>query len=153
MTSFVLLIFWWLTCYSLLNFNLGCFCDDCIMWNPCCLCIVKKSLWCCREIRLRTPGIQMIFASMSGVSHLVPYTLNQWNHMSFHLLPLGSINWIDTLATNDVNSSCQIFCKSWFTAWWTWNKMFSSGGVIVFAYLKNFPFDTSDGNCQWTACF
>ncbi len=41
LTSFdKLLIFWWLTCYSLSAIsNLGYFCDDCIMWNPCLVCV------------------------------------------------------------------------------------------------------------------
>ncbi len=71
----------------------------------------EEILWCCPQIRLRTPESKWCWSMSSKIVTSCAYT--RINHISFHLLPL-SINWIDTLAVNDVNSSCQIFCKIWF---------------------------------------
>ncbi len=82
--------------------NLGCFRDDLHNVETHALFVYREGnlLWCCPcQIRLRTLESKWCCIDVIRLSHLVPYALNQWNHMSFHLCRWSSINWIDTLAS------------------------------------------------------
>ncbi len=75
---------------------------------------------------------------------------------SFHLLPLSSINWIDTLAVTMLILSCQnlqnlILLLSDAR---TWNKECSNCGHCFAAISSKLPsFWYIWLNCQWTFCF
>ncbi len=114
-----------------------------------CLCIVKKSLWCCPcQIRLRTPGIKWY---LHRCHQLYILCLILWIMKScLHLLPLEQykLNWYSCV--NDVNSSCQIFCKSYLPRPDEPEIKNVSNCGAVFISSKT-SFDTSDENCQWTS--
>ncbi len=109
--SFPSYLWMWLTCYLSTHFQSWMLF---VMWlhnvKPMpCLCIVKKSLWCCPlSEHLRTPGIQMMLHHVKDC-HILCLIL--WINKIICLsifLPLEQykLNWY--FAVNDVNSSTNL---------------------------------------------
>ncbi len=102
--------------------------------NPCCLYILKslvilsplstfkslKSKWCCNSI------------SSNIVTFLMPYTLNQWNHMPYHVLLLEQYKQNPWLPFN-IYFSCQIVNFDLPMAL-TWNIQISTIALHIFKF-------------------
>ncbi len=140
----MLLLFWWLTLLLSTQFLIGCFVMPC-------LCIVKKSLqWCCpcQNTFKSSPGIQMIFASMSSkiVTSCALYSENQWNHMCSIFCRWSSINWIDRLMM-------LILAKSFAILIYRPEEPEIKCFQIAIRISSKASFWYIWQNCQWASCF